>query len=71
MKENKNKKRQKDQQQNTNNERQDISSNRTAGRTGTEGASGQSDKLNIPEKKVISHRTGDATNFGDRSYNED
>lgn len=23
------------------------------------------------EKKPISHRTGDATNFGDRSYRED
>jgi hypothetical protein len=33
--------------------------------------SGEGNTMNVKEKKPISHRTGDATNFGERSYRED
>jgi hypothetical protein len=71
MKERKNKSRQSEQQKKKGAEKQDVSLKRTAGSTRTEDTSRQAGGLNIPEKKPYSHRTGDATNFGDRSYRED
>ena len=56
---------------NRNPEQQQSSSNRT-GRQGKD-SGGIFEGGDVPsgEKKPISHRTGDATNFGERSYRED
>lgn len=53
------------------NKKQQVSSSRTERGSGTEDTQKQSGAVNMPEKKPYSHRTGDATNFGDRSYQED
>jgi hypothetical protein len=68
MKENRNKEHQTDKQH-TGKEQQNTSGRDQPVQTG--GVHRQKDAVNTTEKKPISHRTGDATNFGDRSYEED
>lgn len=68
MKENKNKSSQRNQEQKA--EKQNTSANNP--NTGaSSGVQKQEGAVNTTEKKPYSHRTGDATNFGDRSYQED
>lgn len=69
MKENKNKNSQRDQQQKG--EKQNTSTNPPNSGASSGGVQRQEGVVNTTEKKPYSHRTGDATNFGDRSYQED
>lgn len=69
MKNKGNKSNQRDQQQNISNEQQSAVNRETPASSGT--VHTQPGAVNAREKKPISHRTGDATNFGDRSYRED
>lgn len=68
MKENKNKNSQRGGQQNA--EKQNTGTG-TPDKSSSGGIQRQADTVNTKEKKPYSHKTGDATNFGDRSYQED
>lgn len=68
MKENKNKADRRGSQQNT--EKQNTSTG-TSDQSSAGSIQRQEGAVNTTEKKPYSHRTGDATNFGDRSYQED
>ncbi|HEY1114870.1 MAG TPA: hypothetical protein VGE66_14975 [Chitinophagaceae bacterium] len=69
MKENKNKHNQRGQHQNT--EKQNTNANKQNTPASSGGMNSGAGTERTREKKPYSHRTGDATNFGDRSYQED
>lgn len=69
MKKNRDKSNQSDQQQQKVSEQQNTSNRNATDRSGA--VHNSPGAVNTTEKKPFSHRTGDASNFGDRSYQED